>query len=124
MWDGKFYIDLFQKKTRNCFFFEVDEMKLDVSNLAEATHINAYLDKTVGKSTRGKFSKGIDKAAQGAIDVASGYAGSVARGLAAIPGYAIDSVSNVISPDKEDRKKSYAKRFTAGLKKSMKASAH
>lgn len=99
-------------------------MKLDVSNLAEATHINAYLDKTVGRSTRGKFSKGIDKAAQGTIDAASGCAGSVARGLAAIPGYAIDSVSNVISPDKEDRKKSYTKRFTAGLKKSMKASAH
>lgn len=47
-------------------------MKLDVSNLAEATHINAYLDKTVGRSTRGKFSKGINKAAQGTIDVASG----------------------------------------------------
>ena len=124
MWDGKFHIDLFQKKTRNCFFFEVNEMKLDVSNLAEATHINAYLDKTVGRSTRGRLSKGIDKAAQGAVDVASGCAGAVARGLAAIPGYAIDSVSNVVSPDKEDRKKSYAKRFTAGLKKSMKASAH
>ena len=102
----------------------MNETKLDVSNLAEATHINAYLDKTVGRSTRGKFSKGIDKAAQGAVDVASGFTGSVARGLAAIPGYAIDSVSNVVSPDKEDRKKSYAKRFTAGLKKSMKASAN
>ena len=124
MLDGKLHIDLFQKKTRNCFFFEVNEMKLDVSNLAEATHINAYLDKTVGRSTRGRLSKGIDKAAQGAVDVASGFTGSVARGLAAMPGYAIDSVSNVISPDKEDRKKSYAKRFTAGLKKSMKASAH
>ena len=98
-------------------------MKLDVSNLAEATHINAYLDKTVGHSTRG-LSKGIDKTAQGAIDVANGFAGSVARGLAAIPGCAIDSVSNVISPDKEDRKKSYTKRFTAGLKKSMKAYDH
>lgn len=99
-------------------------MKLDVSNLAEATHINAYLDKTVGPSTRGRFYKGINKAAQGAVDVANGFAGSVARGLAAIPGYAVDSVSNVISPDKEDRKKSYTKRFTSGLKKSMKASAH
>ena len=99
-------------------------MKLDASNLAEATHINAYLDKTVGKSTRGKFSKGIDKAAQGAVDVASGCAGSVTRCIAAIPGYAIDSISNVVSPDKEDRKKSYTKRFTAGLKKSMKASAN
>ena len=78
----------------------------------------------MGRRTRGKFSKGIDKAAQGAIDVASGFAGSAARCLAAIPGYAIDSVSNVVSPDKEDRKKSYAKRFTAGLKKSMKASAN
>ena len=124
MWDGKFHIDLFQKKTRNCFFFGVIEMRLDVSNLAEATHINAYLDKTVGHSTRGKFSKGIDKVAQGAVDVANGFVGSAARTFAAIPGYAIDSVSNVISPDKEDRKKSYAKRFTAGLKKSMKASAH
>ena len=99
-------------------------MKLDVSNLAEATHINSYLDKTVGNSTRGRFSKGIDKAAQGTINAVSGFAGSVTRGLAAIPGYAIDSVSNVISPDKEDRKKSYTKRFTAGLKKSMKASAN
>ena len=99
-------------------------MKLDVSNLAEATHINSYLDKTVGRSTRGKFSKGIDKTVQGTVDVATGYAGSAARCIAAIPGYAIDSVSNVISPDKEDRKKSYAKRFTAGLKKSMKASAN
>lgn len=98
-------------------------MKLDVSNLAEATHINAYLDKTVG-STRGRFSKGIDKAAQGAVDVANGFVGSTARTFAAIPGYAIDSVSNVISPDKEDRKKSYTKRFTAGLKKSMKVSAN
>ena len=124
MWDGKFHIDLFQKKTRNYFFFGVIEMKLDVSNLAEATHINAYLDKTVGRSTRGKFSKGIDKAAQGAVDVANGFVGSTTRAFAAIPGYAIDSVSNVISPDKEDRKKSYTKRFTAGLKKSMKASAH
>lgn len=99
-------------------------MKLDVSNLAEATHINSYLDKTVGRNTRGRFSKGIDKAAQGTVDVANGFAGSTARAFAAIPGYAIDSVSNVISPDKEDRKKSYTKRFTAGLKKSMKASAH
>lgn len=123
MWDGKFHIDLFQKKARNCFFFEVSEMKLDVSNLAEATHINAYLDKTVGPSTRRSY-KALNKAAQGAVDAVSGYAGSVARGLAAIPGYAIDSVSNVISPDKEDSKKSYAKRFTAGLKKSIKASAH
>ena len=124
MWDGKFHIDLFQKKTRNCFFFGVIEMKLDVSNLAEATHINAYLDKTVGRSTRGKFSKVIDRSVQGAVDAANGFVGSVTRGLAAIPGYAIDSVSNVISPDKEDRKKSYTKRFTAGLKKSMKASAN
>ena len=124
MWDGKFHIDLFQKKTRNCFFFEVIEMRLDVSNLAEATHINGYLDKTVGYSTRGKFSKRIDKAAQGAVDAANGFVGSAARTFAAIPGYAIDSVSNVISPDKEDRKKSYTKRFTAGLKKSMKDSAN
>lgn len=114
----------FKRKQEIVFFFEVNEMNLDVSNLAEATHINAYLDKTVGRSTRGKFSKGLDKAAQGAVDVANGFAGSTARILAAIPGYAIDSVSNVISPDKEDRKKSYAKRFTAGLKKSMKASAN
>lgn len=99
-------------------------MKLDVSNLAEATHINSYLDKTVGPSTREKFYKGINKAAQGTIDATNGFVGSTARALAAIPGYAIDSVSNVISPDKEDRKKSYTKRFTAGLKKSMKASAH
>lgn len=114
----------FKRKQEIVFFLEVDEMKLDVSNLAEATHINAYLDKTVGHSTRGKFSKGIDKAAQGAVDAANGFVGSAARTFAAIPGYAIDSVSNVISPDKEDRKKSYIKRFTAGLKKSMKASAH
>ena len=114
----------FKRKQEIVFFFGVIEMRLDVSNLAEATHINAYLDKTVGRSTRGKFSKGIDKAAQGAVDVANGFVGSTARAFAAIPGYAIDSVSNVISPDKEDRKKSYTKRFTAGLKKSMKASAH